>query len=50
MRLKTVKFKDVDVNGNVMLITWHNCPVYTKKEMEKLKKTLPHVYQMLQAF
>lgn len=50
MKLKTVKFKDVDAKGRVINITWHNFPVYTKKEMEELKKTVPEVYQMLQAF
>lgn len=50
MELKTIKFKNIDSNGNVVYITWNNCPVYTQKEMEELKKTVPEVYQMLQAF
>lgn len=50
MELKTVKFTETNSQGKKINFTLHKFPIYTKDEIEELKKISPKLYQMLLAY
>lgn len=48
--LKHIKFTETNSQGKKFNFTLHKFPIYTKDEIEELKKTSPKLYQMLLAY